>query len=402
MKRWLLILTAVFVLSTGSANAQTRKNGPMAKLPHSLVALHQQHIAHVTQQAAMPFISSDPLVRLVADRVVIDAIASGNVDTLKADLEFLGMQDAVAFGRIISGQLPISSIAAAGALATLRFAQPALAVTNAGTVTSQGDQAMRSDVTRTAFGVNGTGIQVGVLSDSFNCLGDAATDIANDDLSPVMVLQEDPGCSSGTDEGRAMLQIVHDVAPGSSLAFATAHGGQATFAGNIVALKNNGAKVIVDDVIYLAEPFFKTELLLKRSIRSSQQVPLISPPRAIKGGRAIKASTGRVIFLATAQSHRLQGRRPSSVARHTISYPVAAKITSKESRSPGTLPSLLSFSGIRRFSRSAGLLGRKMIWTFTFSIRTRRWCSPRAHRITWEMTPLRSPRLQTIATSRSP
>ncbi len=261
MKRWLLILTAVFALSTGSANAQTRKNGPMAKLPHSLVALHQQHIAHVTQQAAMPFISSDPLVRLVADRVVIDAIASGNVDTLKADLEFLGMQDAVAFGRIISGQLPISSIAAAGALATLRFAQPALAVTNAGTVTSQGDQAMRSDVTRTALGVNGTGIQVGVLSDSFNCLGDAATDIANDDLSPVMVLQEDPGCSSGTDEGRAMLQIVHDVAPGSSLAFATAHGGQATFAGNIVALKNNGAKVIVDDVIYLAEPFFQDGII---------------------------------------------------------------------------------------------------------------------------------------------
>src|SRR5213593_4291801 len=110
MKRWIL-LTAVFVLVTGSANAQTGKAGPMAKLAHSLVTLHAQHTAHLAQRAAAPFSSSDPLVRMIDDRVVIDAIASGNVDTLKADLEFLGMQGAVAFGRIVSGQLPISSIA---------------------------------------------------------------------------------------------------------------------------------------------------------------------------------------------------------------------------------------------------------------------------------------------------
>jgi hypothetical protein len=81
------------------------------------------------------------LIRLIDDRVIIDAIASGDVDTLKADLEFSGMQEAVAFGRIVSGQLPISSIAAAGTLASLQFAQPAVAITNAGTVTSQGDLA---------------------------------------------------------------------------------------------------------------------------------------------------------------------------------------------------------------------------------------------------------------------
>jgi hypothetical protein len=236
MKCRLFVVATVLLFVIGSANAQTGKAGPMAKLQHSLVALFQQHAAHVAQRAAVPFSAGDPLVRLVDDRVIIDAIASGDVNTLKADLESLGMQNAVVFGRSVSGQLPISGIAAAATLATLRLAQPAVALTNAGTVTSQGDQAMRSDVARATFGVDGTGVKVGVLSDSFNCLGGSANDVANGDLSPVTVLQEDPGCSSGTDEGRAMLQIVHDVAPGSSLAFATANGGQATFANNIISL----------------------------------------------------------------------------------------------------------------------------------------------------------------------
>ena len=39
-----------------------------------------------------------------------------------------------------------------------------------------------------------------------------------------------------TDEGRAMLEIVHDLAPGAALAFHTAEGGQANFARGILAL----------------------------------------------------------------------------------------------------------------------------------------------------------------------
>src|SRR5262249_22110457 len=41
------------------------------------------------------------------------------------------------------------------------------------------------------------------------------------------------------------------------LAFATAYIGEADFANNIVLLKNAGCNVIVDDVIYLDEPFFQ-------------------------------------------------------------------------------------------------------------------------------------------------
>jgi len=147
------------------------------------------------------------------------------------------------------------------ALVNLQFARPAYATTNVGRVTSQGDQAMRADVARARFVVDGTGVTVGVLSDSFNCLGGAAADVASGDLSPVTVIQEDPGCSSGTDEGRAMLQLVHDVAPGARLAFATADTGLAGLASNILALQAAGAGVIVDDIVYFAEPMFQDGII---------------------------------------------------------------------------------------------------------------------------------------------
>ena len=266
-KRRILILGFVvfgICFGGGSASGQIEKNGPMAKLTDSLVKLHEQYTTYLTQRSAVPFSSSDPLVTLIDNSVVVDAVASGDANALKTDLESLGMQHAVAFGRIVSGELPVSVLASAARLATLQFAQPATALLNVGSVTSQGDQAMRSNVARASFGVDGTGVKVGVLSDSFNCLGGAAADMASGDLSAVIVIQEISSCSgpsTGSDEGRAMLQIVHDVAPGSSLSFASAFNGTASFAANIQALAAGGAKVIVDDVISPNEPMFQDGII---------------------------------------------------------------------------------------------------------------------------------------------
>ena len=75
----------------------------------------------------------------------------------------------------------------------------------------------------------------------------------------------------GTDEGRAMLQIVHDMAPKARLGFATANGGQLNFANNIRSLAGLPgaphavagfkADVIVDDIIYLDEPMFQDGII---------------------------------------------------------------------------------------------------------------------------------------------
>ena len=56
-----------------------------------------------------------------------------------------------------------------------------------------------------------------------------------------------------------MLEIVHDLAPGAELYFATAFGGQARFAANIEALCEAGANVIVDDVYYTFEAAFQDD-----------------------------------------------------------------------------------------------------------------------------------------------
>jgi hypothetical protein len=55
-----------------------------------------------------------------------------------------------------------------------------------------------------------------------------------------------------------MLEIVHDLAPGAQLFFATAVGGSAAFAANIKTLRDTyRCDVIVDDVTYLAEGVFQ-------------------------------------------------------------------------------------------------------------------------------------------------
>jgi hypothetical protein len=54
-----------------------------------------------------------------------------------------------------------------------------------------------------------------------------------------------------------MAELVHDLAPGANIAFATAQGGQANFANNIVALSSAGSNIIVDDVFYFAEPAYQ-------------------------------------------------------------------------------------------------------------------------------------------------
>jgi Subtilase family len=145
-----------------------------------------------------------------------------------------------------------------------------------GSVVSEGLGQLRVAEAREAFQLRGRGITVGVLSDSYDtsagAVTDARADAASNDLPglpsscsqqqlPVDVLAE--GEAGGTDEGRAMLQIVHDLAPHADLAFATAFESEESFAQNIEDLARPtseggaGADVIVDDVSWFEEPFFQ-------------------------------------------------------------------------------------------------------------------------------------------------
>ena len=136
-----------------------------------------------------------------------------------------------------------------------------------GTVDSEGDRAHRADDTRNTYGYSGLGIKVGVLSDSYNSTGGAPQDVLTGNLpgtgnplgntTPVTVIADlAPG--QGSDEGRAMLQIVHDLAPKAQLFFATADISEASFATNITNLQSvSHCDIIIDDVFYFDEPVFE-------------------------------------------------------------------------------------------------------------------------------------------------
>src|SRR2546421_7277587 len=201
------------------------------------------------------FHASNPLLH-IADRRIAVEIAAEDPAALKSALAALRIRRASIAGHLLSGLLPLGQINALWKIPGLRFARPALFTTHAGSTTTQGDTALRADIARNTYGFTGSGVKVGILSDSFDTgSGSYATDISTGDLqSGIQVIADSAG---GTDEGRAMAQIVHDVAPGASIAFATANGGERAFANNIRALANAGAKVIVDDVAYFAEPMFQ-------------------------------------------------------------------------------------------------------------------------------------------------
>jgi hypothetical protein len=154
----------------------------------------------------------------------------------------------------LRARLPLDALETLAAEPAVERIRPAGRAMTRATNVSQGDVAHRAAEARTAYGVDGTGIRVGVLSDGVDSLASLE---ASGDLPPgVTVLPEQAGSGS---EGTAMLEIVHDLAPGAQLLFATAFESQASFAANILALRAAGADVIVDDVAYFAEAVFQDD-----------------------------------------------------------------------------------------------------------------------------------------------
>ena len=122
----------------------------------------------------------------------------------------------------------------------------------AGSVVTEGDRVHAVDTARDRRRVSGIGVTVGVLSDGVDT---RAASIASGDLPADLEVL--PDAAGSGDEGTAMLEIVHDLAPKAKLMFATAFDGPDKFAANIRALRAAGADIIVDDVLYFGESPFQ-------------------------------------------------------------------------------------------------------------------------------------------------
>ncbi|MDJ0901787.1 MAG: S8 family serine peptidase [Xenococcus sp. MO_188.B8] len=230
-----------------------------SRISGHLLEMHEKFTSGGEMEAFGGFMTIDESGEKVAVR-----ITTGGVEELLPALEEFGFKliGSKPDLHFLEGWLPIAALSEVGTLTDhgLLGVIPAYqSVTNVGSVTSQADFVHEADRVRDSLpkGFDGTGVKIGVLSDSYDNLGGAASDITTGDLPAegVNVLQDLP--SGGSDEGRAMLQLIHDLAPGASLSFATASGGETIFEENIKALANEGADIIVDDIAYPSEPFFQ-------------------------------------------------------------------------------------------------------------------------------------------------
>ena len=250
-------------------------------------------------QSTKPTVPTDALnsfLQIKGDKIVVDVTATGDLQTTRAELLKMGFLVKATYGRVISGLIPLSALSQLESAASIRWVKPAykpLRVANSVStpgrmsgpamptllgpapapkpipIVSQGDTAQLSYTARKKYKVDGSGVKVGILSDSYNNLGGAPTGVAHGELpgpgnpfnykKPVQILEDLD--SNGTDEGRAMAEIVHDVAPGAEIAFHTANNGMADFAQGIIQLADAGCNVITDDIIYYAEPYFQDGII---------------------------------------------------------------------------------------------------------------------------------------------
>jgi Subtilase family/Abnormal spindle-like microcephaly-assoc'd, ASPM-SPD-2-Hydin len=194
--------------------------------------------------------------------------------------------------RRVQARVAIDRLRAVAALPFVNFVRlPNYAVTHIGAVTTEGDAILRADAVRRQLSLDGTGIKVGVVSDGIkgifasgctSCGGVSGGPIATGDLPDASGTRNSSGVLTGVSggisgrsfqansdfeglprgscafagagaEGTAMLEIIHDLAPGAQLAFANADTDLAfTQAVNFLASTND---VVVDDLGFFGDAY---------------------------------------------------------------------------------------------------------------------------------------------------
>ena len=158
-----------------------------------------------------------------------------------------------------SGFLPLENYQDLVAYDAVKLARPSFPrASQAGSKISEALQSLRVDDVREDFpNLDGSGLKIGILSDSYDTLRftdnppptTAADDVASGDLPDnVVLVKEISNLDIGSDEARAIAQLIHDLVPGAELFVRTAFDGLDDFAFGIQELASLGCDVIVDDV----------------------------------------------------------------------------------------------------------------------------------------------------------
>ena len=306
--RWLLAVVMAIPLLAGPVGAQQPPTQAGVELPakamrqiETLLEAKEQRtpaqrkvisqLLDAARQLPEPTVSdrqlaADPDAIAESEWVTVDIRADVTPAVLER-IRALGVTvvNSVPRYQSIRARLPLTALEPLASLEAVQFIRPAdqpiiqevlersagarAAVVPDKVDTSEGDVAHQADVARQTYTVDGTGIGIGVISDGVETLADQQA--TGDVPARVLVLPGQEGGSfdlacggrtSGT-EGTAILEIVHDLAPGAELFFADGGGGRAQMAQNIEDLCAAGADIIVDDIGYLAAAAFQDDVIAK-------------------------------------------------------------------------------------------------------------------------------------------
>lgn len=191
--------------------------------------------------------------------------------------------------RLVQGWVSSAQLQAVADLPGVRFIDlPNYGVTNTGSVITEGDGVIRADQLR-AIGLTGSGVKVGVISDGINGLTSSITSsdlpasgitmpaapltgggISLDSPLPGATMFTStpvgrPDLTTGS-EGRALLEIIHDVATGAQLFFAPGFTSSLGFQRAARWLVAQGVKVVADDVVHFnAGPYDGTSVVSREA-----------------------------------------------------------------------------------------------------------------------------------------
>jgi hypothetical protein len=242
-----------------SANAQALTTDPAAKIESGVlerVGLLSQALSTKTRHTDLDLTAtySSPGLPIDAQGRLYVRIDGADAGRHTDDLIAQGaLPAAMAPGfDFLEAWVPYDRVFAVSELPWVRLvALPGMACFDVGAKTTEGDTILRAAQARTLFGIDGTGASVGVISDGVNSFGVAQ---GTGDLPGALTI----GNAGSGDEGTAMLEIVHDLAPGAALAFSSGVGGSAA----MIASQNYlvsvvGANIVTDDVWLPREPYFE-------------------------------------------------------------------------------------------------------------------------------------------------
>jgi subtilisin family serine protease len=227
--------------------------------------------------------AAGPLLRLDArgrvevyvDLATLDAGALEDLRAVGLDIERMDPGRRTVQGWVAAGQ--VRTLAALGGVRRVRppdyavprgrlTPEPSPAAGAAGPITSAGDAILGASRARAIYGVAGTGVRVGVIStgiaglDAAKAAGELPAGTCGVQTGGVTSI--DPALCrglgvpvTGASEGTALLEIVHDLAPGADLRFCA----PATSLDMVACLAFLGpvADVIVDDLGFYGEPYFE-------------------------------------------------------------------------------------------------------------------------------------------------